>query len=138
MSDAIHQKPSPGWGWLMIAVGIVVAAMGAGVIPKDAGSRHAPAWIGILCGAIFALGGIMILIGEKSRATTFLAAVLFACFGVVGGWVSLFGAAEGFSSSLPFLPQRAIVLMARGMFGIGALVCFAAALAVWRQFVRRE
>jgi hypothetical protein len=48
-------------GGLCAAAGLMVEAMGLGVIPTEPGSIHAPPWVILTAGAMFALVGLWIL-----------------------------------------------------------------------------
>jgi hypothetical protein len=78
----------------------------------------------------------MAYLGRRSRANELMAAMLLLLFGAVGAWVSLFSPSEGFSGGIPFVPYESNVTLARVMFGIGALICFALSIWAFRRFVR--
>jgi len=122
-------------GWLFIGVGLAVMALALGLLPLDDTNVTAPRWIVGIGGAIFATAGLMMLLGEQSPVNNLLAAFLLTGMGLIGGWVGLFGSDEGFSGGLPFLPETVNISLARGLFGMGALICFLlAAYAFKLQF----
>ena len=124
-------------GFAAIAGGVAVLLVAAGVVAVDPTTVHAPRWVLGACGAVFALGGLAVIVPEGSPVGSAAAGTLVLAFGLVGGWVALFGEAEGFSGGLAFVPRAVNVAIARGLFGAGALLCFA--LFAWgvRQTVRR-
>lgn len=112
------------WGWLFIVTGLIIIALSLDLLPLDDSMFGAPRWVVGIAGAIFAITGLMILLGEKSKINNLLAACLLTGMGLVGGWVGLFGSDRDFSGGLPFLPDAVNISFARGLFGIGALICF--------------
>lgn len=115
--------------WLVglpcMALGLLPISVALGWVPVAATSLHAPMWILALCGGIFLIAGIMIVLGNPSRANDLLAGVICLLFGIVGAWIALLGPAEGFSGGLPVLSAAANTTLGRWVFGIGALMCFA-------------
>lgn len=123
------------WGWLFIVMGFAVMAFSLGLLPVDESMVGAPKWIVGIAGSIFAIAGLIMLLGEKSKINNLLAGCLLAGMGLIGGWVGLFGSDEGFSGGLPFLPDTVTISLARSVFGMGALICFLlAAYAFKLQF----
>ena len=110
--------------------------MAIGIIPVKTGSLHAPTYIVFIAGLLFWIAGVSILIGStRPRFNSLLAAILFALFAVIGGWVSLFGTSNAFGGGVPFAPHSTNEWIARVMFGAGAIVCvlcciYALAMAV--------
>src|SRR5210317_2449121 len=108
---------------LCIALGGFLILVACGLIEDDPSKRHAPDLIIALCGSVFLIAGIMILVGHHSRVNDLLAAILCMTFGIIGAWVAIYGASEGFSGGLPLLSDEANTRLARGVFGLGSLSC---------------
>ena len=124
--------------FVTIAFGVVPILIAIGVIEPDAGSVHAPMWVLAMCGGVFILAGIMVLLGQNSRASYFLAALLCLCFAAIGGWVALFGAAENFSGGIPFVPSKTNFSIGRITFGLGALLCLACSYLTLMKALRDQ
>lgn len=131
------REPSepPGWvPWLLGALGAAIAA--AAVFGPDQ-SLHAPRWLVALCGAIFALAGVLAsrtLRRPGLRAiNAFVAATLLSAFAVVGAWVALF--AEGpFTTSAGGASAPVGAALARVVFGLGAVMVGATAAFAWHAW----
>ena len=121
---------------LCIALGSFLVLVACGLIGSDSNHRHAPDLIIALSGAVFVFAGIMILVGRQSRFNDLLAAILCMTFGVIGAWIAIYGASEGFSGGLPLLSDEANTMLARGVFGLGALLCFAISGWAFTRFYR--
>ena len=121
---------------LCIALGIFLVLVAGGLIDDDPAKRHAPDFIIALCGSVFIIAGIMILVGHQSRVNDLLAAVLCMTFGIIGAWVAIYGASEGFSGGLPLLSDGTNTKLARGVFGLGSLFCFAISGWAIKRFYR--
>ena len=118
---------------IAIACGGFALLAAAGVVPIET-SNDTPLWVIGLVGAIFVIAGIMIFLRNYSRALDLFAAVLLAAFTLVAGWITFYSSPEGFSGGIPFLPHAMNVSVARGMFGFGALMCFAGFLYALKRF----
>lgn len=122
-------------GWPVTVLGLAVIALALGILPLDGSHWNAPKWIVGLSGAVFVIVGLMMLSGEESRINDMMAALLLTGLGLIGGWIGIFGADEGFSGGLSFLPEAVNISLARGLFGTGALICLLlAAYAFKKQF----
>ena len=121
---------------LCIALGGFLILVACGLIEDDPSKRHAPDLIIALCGSVFLIAGIMILVGHHSRVNDLLAAILCMTFGIIGAWVAIYGASEGFSGGLPLLSDEANTSLARGAFGLGSLLCFAISGWALKRFYR--
>lgn len=122
-------------GWPITGVGLAAIALALGLLPLEESSFKAPQWVVGMAGAVFVIGGLMMLSGEDSQVNNVLAAFLLTGMGLIGGWVGFFGSDEGFSGGLPFLPDAVNISLARGLFGMGALICLLlAAYAFKMQF----
>ncbi len=122
--------------WLMGALGAAIAA--AAVFASDE-SVHAPRWLVALCGAIFALGGVLASRTMRQpgmRAiNAFIAATLLTAFAVVGAWVALF--ADGpYTMSAGGASVPVGGALPRIAFGLGAAIVGAAAAFAWRAWWR--
>ena len=129
----------PLWlGLACVAAGLAVVGVAADVIAVDPSTVHAPRWVLGACGAVFVLGGVAALAPPGSSVGSAAAGTVVLAFGLVGGWVALFGSADGFSGGLPFVPEAVNVAVARGMFGLGSALCLA--LFVWgvRRLLRGQ
>jgi hypothetical protein len=136
---------------------LIAAAIGLFyVVVSIVGPTHpkpgaAPAWIGIVCGLAFFLGGCAVLIqtvfksnGESSGAPAWLAVVykmlcvaIVLALGAVATWVAFGPGPRTFGGSGAFLGERA----GRTAFGIGAVLIWsvvaAGAFAKLSQLLRR-
>lgn len=121
---------------LCIALGSVLVLVACGIIEDDPSKRHAPDLIIALSGSVFVIAGIMILVGRQSRVNDLLAAILCMTFGIIGAWVAIYGASEGFFGGLPLISDEANTRLARGIFGLGSLSCFAIAGWAFKRFHR--
>lgn len=134
-----HPARPPLWfGLAFVAAGLAIVGVAADVIAVDPSAVHAPRWVLGACGAVFALAGLAVLAPPGSAVGSAAAGVTVLAFGLIGGWVALFGSAEHFSGGLPFVPDAVNVAVARGLFGLGAVLCLA--LFVWgtRRLARGE
>lgn len=115
-------KSHPVVGWICILFGIYPLAIASGFLNVDSESVHAPMWIVGLCGLVFIIAGCMILFRQYGRLVDMLAAFVCLSFAVVGIWVSLFSPSDGFSGGIPFVSKELNHFLARGMFGLGAII----------------
>ena len=132
------QRSNLTFALLCIALGGFLVLVACGLIDDDPAKRHAPDLIIALCGSVFIIAGIMILVGHHSRVNDLLAAILCMTFGIIGAWVAIYGASEGFSGGLPLLSNETNTRLARGVFGLGSLLCFAMSSWAFRRFFRSE
>ncbi len=125
--DQTPKTNASGWGWFCITAGVAIAIYPAAVairlLPAGAAGVHAPMWVVFLCGLVIVMGGVMMLVGQRSRINDLLACVLLLFVGAIGAWVAIGGSADGFSGGIPFLTHKQNVTAARWVFGLGALVC---------------
>lgn len=119
--------------WICIAIAVFIIAGAVGVFPLEP-ANNTPLWVVGLSGAVFGLGGIMILLGPKSPLTALGAALMCVSFGAIAAWIALFAAPDSISGGLPFLSTETNGKIGKWIFGLGALVCFAIARVAWRQF----
>lgn len=119
----------------MLAIAIFIAAVATRIIPVDETSIYVPRWILLLVSGIFALAAVLTLVGRNSRAGDLLAAFMLLSMAVLGGWISIFGSAENIAGGLILLPAEANSVMARVLFGFGAILTLSvSAYAVRRVF----
>ena len=143
-------------GLIVIACGVAPILGALEIIPYPL-TPGTPAWVGIAAGGAFILGGAALINGyalgggkhfdtkapPAVRALqTVLGVAILATFAAIGGWVG-FGAGErNFSSliSLPFWESngRGNDTVGRAVFGFGAIVCAAMAIAVVVAGLRRR
>ena len=117
---------APRWiGVICLGVGLFILGIAFGVVPTDPETVHVPPWVLAACGLVFALCGVAVMTPEHSPIRAAAGATVVLAMGLVGAWVSLWGDAEGFSGGVPFLSPEANVVVARVVFGFGALTCFA-------------
>ncbi|WP_412061854.1 hypothetical protein [Rubrivirga sp. IMCC45206] len=133
----VPTRPDLLFGGLFVAAGLALVALGAGVVPVDPASVHAPGWVLALCGAVFGMGGLAALAHRWPAVQSAAVGVIWLAFGVIGGWVALFGSAEQFSGGAGVLPRALDVLLARGLFGLGAVLCLAVFIGGTVRLVRR-
>ena len=120
-------------GSIAIACGGFALLVASGVLPIQT-AYDTPMWVIGLVGVMFVTAGVMIFLRNYSRALDFFAAIILASFALIAGWVTFFASAEGFSGGIPFLPRDVNVSLARIMFGLGAVLCFAGFLYALKRF----
>ena len=114
-------------------------------VPGGRGNLHGPLWLGLAVGIVFALAGLSALLQVAAGANAqgelpetsprwmraaqyLLVAALLMGLAMIGSWIA-FGAGERhFSGTLP-VSGAANASIGRVMFGIGALIAWAAAIA---------
>lgn len=97
-------------------------------------SGNTPYWIITLCGAIFFMSSIAILLGPDNKWTSLIAALFCCLMGVIAGWISLYADESGMGGSLMFLVELTGLPLHRVAFGFSSLVCFAIAYYAQRSF----
>ena len=120
-------------GLIAIACGGFALLVASGVLPMQT-AYDTPMWVVGLVGVMFVTAGVMIFLRNHSHALDLLAAFVLASFTLIAGWVTFFASAEGFSGGIPFLPRDMNVSLARIMFGLGAILCFAGFLYALKRF----
>lgn len=131
------QRAHPAWGWLCVGLGLYPISIALGLITVDESRVHAPMWVMALSGIVFVICGCMILLGRDSRLNNLFAALMTLSFAAIGVWVSLFSPPEGFSGGIPLLSNETNVMIARWVFGCGAIVSFALCGYAVRQLLNR-
>ena len=114
---------------LCMALGGMLLLVAGGFFIDNPDQQNAPDFVIAMCGSAFIVAGCMILVGRRSLFNDLLAAILCLLFGATGAWVALFSPSDGFSGGLPLISSEANIRLARWVFGLGSLVCFA--LAAW-------
>ena len=118
---------------IAIACGGYALLAAIGVMPIET-ANNTPPWIVGLAGLVFVIGGVMIFLRNHSRVLDLLAAIILASFALIAAWVAVYGSAEGFSGGISMLSGDTTVSLARVMFGIGAIMCFAGFLYAMRRY----
>jgi hypothetical protein len=153
-----NEKPATPKQMLLIGTacagaGLYFMLVGAGELPVPGGpgNLHAPLWIVVCAGLVFILGGAALLLQGLGKANAnaemppnapiwmraaqrLFVVVIFACFALTGSWVAVFGDARQFSG--PFTSFGFGVLIARAVFGLGALICWAVTIGLVVSSVR--
>ena len=130
------EKPHLYLSWVCIFLGLYLLAISFRLLETDSASTHAPMWIIGLIGIVFMVAGCMILLRKHNRLLDVLAAIICFSFAVVGIWVSLFSPSEGFSGGIPFVSESINIFLARGVFGLGAIVTSLMCLYAIRRALR--
>jgi len=118
---------------IAIACGGFALLAATGVMPMET-ANNTPAWIVGLAGLVFVIGGAMLFLRNHSRALDLLASIILASFALIAAWIAIYGSADGFSGGISILSGDAKVSLARIMFGIGAIMCFAGFLYAMRRY----
>jgi hypothetical protein len=143
-----------GGGIALFGLYFTAASFGAVPVPGGPKSLHGPLWILLPVGLVFLLAGVAILLqgfgranesGELApdaprwmRSVQYLIGVtLFACFGLVAGWIAFAGESQQFSGGVPFIGHSLNVTIARVMFGFGAIICWLAAIGLAASGARK-
>ena len=132
--DSTGQPTTGNWvGWVACFLGVVVVAVGSGVIETDANSWHSPKWMGILAGLVFLLAGIMILGKNKFRSRTndLFGAAILTIFVIVTSWIS-FGPGEREFSGMSGDPT-----VGRLFFGIASALLGIFTWIAWRKLFQK-
>jgi len=127
------------WGLLMISTGAAFLAASVGLIALAPSVSQPPRTILFLVSIIAITGGSLILIRGQTRGRDGLAGFMMLAFAAVGGWAAVWGPAQRISGGLPFLPPETNVVLARILFGAGALFCLAlSAYAIRRSLNAKQ
>ncbi len=131
MSAAPQEPPSRGMRWLIalmsLAVGVPAMLAAFDVGPLRAADINGPPWLGFVAGAIFSLGGLGVLAGERARnhpLSWLLTIAVIAGFAAIANWIA-FGLGTrhctvGLTSFIVTSTRAAAELECRVAFGIGA------------------
>jgi hypothetical protein len=129
--------------------GIYFLLVGLAVLPVPGGPRnlHAPLWVVLLVGLVFLLAGLAVLVQVIGRANDrgdlpaqaplvlhlaqyLIGVAIFGSFALIATWVTIGGDARRFSGTLLIFDWGTNVTIARSMFGLGAVMCWLATVAV--------
>jgi len=143
-------------GTLFAGAGLYFILVGVGVLPIPGGPRnlHAPLWIVACAGLPFFLGGLAVLLQGIGKANArgklpsdapawmcvaqqLMVTMIFAAFAMVGSWIALYGGSSHFSGSFMGFGAATNVAIARIMFGIGAIICWACTIGLALSCVRK-
>ena len=126
------------WGGILFSgAGVLIILLGLGIIPSDESDMNAHPAIVQLCGVMFLWTGIMIFTGGKSKYNDFLGGMLVLMMGIVAGYVAFFGTDDGMSGGLGFLSRSLNLILARGVFGFGSLICIGVAMYAFVLQIRK-
>ena len=114
----------PRWGWLCMFLGLYPIAFALKLFPTGDTTEYAPMWIIFLCGLAFVIAGTVILVKRHSRINTLLATSILLILGAIGVWVALFSPDEWFLGGFTGLTEAQNIVLARWMFGLGAIASF--------------
>lgn len=141
------------FGLITAAIGGYFALVGGGLLPIPGGpaNLHAPLWVLFCVGLAFLLAGIALLVQRFGRADArgelpadappllrviqYLTGVaIFVSFALIGSWVAFGPGERAFSGTLMFPDARTNEILGRALFGVGAIISWACAVAfaVWR------
>ena len=155
--SALSPRAAVTIGLIFMALGAlpILAAMRVIHLPLSSG---VPRWVGVAAGLTFVLGGAMVIVGyaiagveiddpdaDVGRyeiavpfgvrlAQYILGIAVYALFAAIAAWVAFGGGARGFSTTitLPWLARHGLghEWIGRAAFGLGAVACAAAGIAM--------
>ncbi len=99
---------------------------------------HVPRWIFYLLAVLLGYGSGLAFLGQKHPLTNLLAAVIWILFAVIGIWASLFSSLDNLSGGLAMLSPRANRMIARLLFGLGAILNIGAGIYAGRRWVKEQ
>ena len=114
----------PRWGWLCMFLGLYPIAFALKLFPTGDTTGYAPMWIIFLVGLVFVITGTFILVKRHSRINTLLATSILFMLGAISVWVALFSPTEWFVGGFTALSEDQNIVLARWMFGVGAIASF--------------
>ena len=100
--------------------------------------NNAPGPILIMVGFIFILVGVMIIFGKRRKLNNFLASLLTAIMGIIGGWISLYGDSSNFSGNGMLVSHITKLPLERIMFGFSSLLCFLVSVYAFWLFLKSK
>jgi hypothetical protein len=140
---ATRQAPAPLWMvGLFVGIGVLIAALGLGLIRTNPQSVHAPRWVVVCAGALFAIAGLLMASQREPQSLTarLLIAIFLSLFAAVFGWVGLGSGPRQFSSSVSFggltTHGAGSVVLGRVLFGGCGILVGGIALVAWFALVR--
>ncbi len=141
---------------LLVACGAAVILGSLDIIPYHL-SEGTPVWLGLAAGTVFILAGAAMVNGYvfgggkdfDARASPLvyttqqlLGFSICALFAAIAGWIAFGAGPRNFTMqvSLPFMERHGagVDWMGRAMFGVGALICAAMAIAGLAAAFRRR
>lgn len=134
-------RPPLWFGAIFLLAGGFIAAIGAGFIPVEPESVHAPGWVIIACGLVFAMGGVMCYTESLGdNVNSLFACVLLVAFASVFSWVAFGPGEREFTGSGSIGPiavvERVGETMGRIAFGFGAIMIWTITAAVAVRWFR--
>jgi hypothetical protein len=143
--NQLSPKEAIAWGLLMVAIGVFAALSTAGlVLPSAKQAADAPPWIGFCVGAVFAFGGLALIVGyavaggatpdgdlpsgtpQWIRLTQMMLGLgIVGSMGAIASWIAFGPGPRQFSSNIPLLAGEKF---GRTAFGVGAVL-------IWVFFV---
>ncbi len=128
--------------WLFLGIGVFVVALGLGLIRTNPESMHAPRWVVVCIGLLFAVAGLLMASQREPQSLTarLLMAVFLSLFAAVFGWVGLGSGPRQFSSSVSFggltTHGAGNAVLGRVLFGGFGILVGGIALVTWFALAR--
>ena len=119
-------------------LGIFLSLEGLEIINIGTNENNAPGPILILVGFSFILAGVMIIFGKRRKLNNFLASLLTAIMGIIGGWISLYGDSSNFSGNGMLVSHITKLPLERIMFGFSSLLCFLVSVYAFWLFLKSK
>ena len=126
------------WGVLLLAIAIFIAAVSVGIIPLDESTINVPRWVLMIVSGTFALASVLVFVGQDSRAGDLIAGIVLLSMALIGGWISIFGSTQNLAGGLVFLPIEANIVLARALFGVGAILTLGIFIYAIRRALQRD
>lgn len=129
-------------GLLLTGGGVVLLALGLGVVSSDSSSLHGSRVLVTSVGVLLASCGVQIgqWVAVGSRWYHALGGAAITSMAVIFGWVAIYGDAAGFSGGVSMgsvaVTSSGSVTPARIAFGLGSVVFGAASLWAWKEVFR--
>lgn len=125
----------PRLGWLCMFLGLYPIAFALNLFPIGDTTDYAPMWIIFLCGLAFVMAGSVLLVKRHSRINTVLVTSILVILGAVAVWAALFSPGSWFGGGFNALNEVQNIVLARWMFGIGAILSFIMSAYGLQQFL---
>lgn len=101
MTRAATRQERDGAGLIALLIGLGITALGGGVFPDLLHGAHAPMWVLLAAGGVFALAGISLL--TQGRTPDWVQRLILNClltlFAAIPAWIAWGGSRHGFSAS---------------------------------------
>lgn len=115
-------------------VGVLVCALGLGLLPEEYVLPEAPPWAVTGAGAVMVLGGFAML-ARDHRGSEVVGSILLLALAAGAGWLTFYAPKGTSHRLLPFIPETVHESMGRLLFGVGMVACFGmGAWALRRMF----